>query len=297
MKIFLFKLLKVFLLTFILIFTLISVTTHLLRNRLDPYYVKLLAPSKGGLILGDSRALQGLDPDQFDFPIENFAFTIGHSPYDASYIKLIRKKIPKGRGFQHLVSVTPWSLINNTGSKEDLNPFFSERLKLPFYNPNFEYISKYMDLSFTNLFQLLPSHAFTTDKGWLKQRMDSGDLYLEYPRRVKEKIVNYENKYPEVKISLESQRVQNLMEIISLLKESGSVNIIRLPISSEMLELENKQFPAFNQLLQNIADLSNSSYIDLTDIRVQTTDGNHIWHKEVERVSNDLNRRMREYRN
>jgi hypothetical protein len=185
MNIFLFKILKIFLLTFILIFALISVTTHLLRNRLDPYYVKLLAPSKGGLILGDSRALQGLDPDQFDFPIENFAFTIGHSPYDASYIKLIRKKIPKGRGFQHLVSVTPWSLINNIGSKEDFNPFFTESLKLPLFNPNFEYISKYMDLSLTNLLNLIPSKAITTDKGWLKQGMDSADLYREYPRRVK----------------------------------------------------------------------------------------------------------------
>jgi hypothetical protein len=265
----------------------------LLRNRLDPYYLKLLAPSKGGLILGDSRALQGIDPDQFDFPIENFAFTIGHSPYDASYIKLIRKKIPKGRGFQHLVSVTPWSLINNTGSKEDLNPFFSERLQLGFYNPNFEYISKYMDLSFTNLLNLLSSHAFTCDNGWLKQEMDSADLYREYPRRVKEKVENYEIKYPILVINLKTQRVQNLLEIIFLLKRSGNVNIVRLPVSKEMLDLENRRFPKFNQLLLEIAELSNSGYIDLTDMKVQTTDGNHIWYKEVERVSKQLTIRMK----
>ena len=217
MKIFLSKLLKIFLLTLILIISLVSVTTHYLRNRLDPYYVKLLERSEGGLILGDSRALQGLDPDQFDFPLENFAFTIGHSPYDRSYIKLIKKKIPKGEGFQHIVSVTPWSLINNSGQQEDLKPFFSESLKLPFMQPNFEYIMKYMDLSFTNLLQLLPSHAFTTDKGWLRQGMDFADLFREYPRRVKEKIANYETKYPKVGIGTETQRVQNLLEIIALL--------------------------------------------------------------------------------
>jgi hypothetical protein len=255
--------------------------------------VKLLAPSKGGLILGDSRALQGIDPDQFDFPIENFAFTIGHSPYDASYIKLLRKKIPQGRGFKHLVCVTPWSLINNTGRQEDLNPFFTERLKLPLFNPNFEYISKYMDLSLTNLLNLIPSNAITTDNGWLKQGMDSVDLYREYPRRVKEKVENYERKYPVMKLNLKTQRVQNLLEIIFLLKESGSVDIIRLPISDEMLKLENRRFPEFNHLLLEIAKAANSNYINLTDMTVQTTDGNHIWYKEVERVSKELNKRMK----
>lgn len=292
MKIFLSKLLKIFLLTLTVLFSLISITTHLLRNRLDPYYVKLLERSKGGLILGDSRALQGLDPDQFDFPLENFAFTIGHSPYDRSYIKLIKKKVPKGEGFQHIVSVAPWSLINISGQQEDINPFFSESLKLPLIKPNFEYISKYMDLSFTNLLQLLPSHAFTTDKGWLRQGMDSVDLYREYPRRVKEKIANYETKYPKVGIDIETQRVQNLLEIIALLKESGNVTIIRLPVSRDMMELENRRFPEFNRLLHSIAELSSSSYIDLTDMEVQTTDGNHIWYKEVQRVSKELNSRL-----
>jgi len=192
-----------------------------------------------------------------------------------------------------LVSVTPWSLLNNTKSLGDVNPFFSEKLQLPFYNPNFEYISKYMDLSLTNLLKLLSSHAFTTDNGWLKQEMDSADLYREYPRRVKEKVANYESKYSNLVINLKTQRVQNLLEIIFLLKQSGNVNILRLPVSKEMLDLENRRFPRFNQLLQEIAELSNSGYIDLTDMNVQTTDGNHIWYKEVERVSKQLTLRMK----
>ena len=150
-----------------------------------------------------------------------------------------------------------------------------------------------MDLSLTNLLKLLSSHAFTTDNGWLKQEMDSADLYREYPRRVKEKVANYESKYSNLVINLKTQRVQNLLEIIFLLKQSGNVNILRLPVSKEMLDLENRRFPRFNQLLQEIAELSNSGYIDLTDMNVQTTDGNHIWYKEVERVSKQLTLRMK----
>jgi hypothetical protein len=94
-------------------------------------------------------------------------------------------------------------------------------------------------------------------------------------------------------INQKTQRVQNLLEIIFLLKESGSVDIIRLPISDEMLKFENRRFPEFNHLLLEIAKVSNSNYIDLTDMKVQTTDGNHIWYKEGERVSKELNKRMK----
>lgn len=275
----------------------ISGLTYLLRNRIDPYYVKLVSHATGGIILGDSRALQGLDPEKFDFTIDNFAFTIGHSPYDRSYLKLIQKKVGSGSNNQHIVSVNPWSLILDTSNKEDINPFFTEKLQFPLLEPNFEYIFKYVDLRLVTLLKLLSTNAITTDKGWLKQGIDSKELFREYPRRVKEKVENYKRKYPFTNSDIKSSRVQNLLDIIRFLKKSGRVVIVRLPVSQEMMNLENARYPRFNYLLEEISTNSSCKFIDLTDMDIQTTDGNHIWYKEVARVSSELNLRIKKSNN
>lgn len=293
MKLFLIRFSKILGLTILLLLVAISALTYLLRNRIDPYYVKLVSHATGGIILGDSRALQGLDPEQFDFNIDNFAFTIGHSPFDKSYIKLIQKKVGSGSNNQHIISVDPWSLINDTSNKEDRNPFFSEKLQFPLLEPNFEYIYKYIDLRLVTLLKLFSSSAITSDKGWLRQGMDSNELFREYPRRVKEKVENYKRNYPFSAIHLKSSRVQNLLEIIRFLKKSGRVVIVRLPVSREMMNLENARYPGFNSLLEEISTNSSCKFIDLTDMDIQTTDGNHIWYKEVARVSSELNLRIK----
>jgi hypothetical protein len=36
----------------------------------------------------------------------------------------------------------------------------------------------------------------------------------------------------------------------------------------------------------------NAKYINLTDLEIQTTDGNHIWYKEVPKVTKELAKRL-----
>ena len=268
--------------------------TNYFKNKFDPYYVKLLNKTDRGLILGDSRALQGINPECLNFPTFNFAFTIGHSPYDDSYLKLIIKKvdtISKVKRY-HIISLTPWSILNPENADQDINPYFSEKLNLPFTKPNWEYIAKFWDLSFVNSLKLLRSKGYTTNFGWNNQNIDSSELHKEYPRRVREKIQNYKSKYNKQKITLESHRVKNLINIIEFMKKTGSISIVRLPVSKEMLELENQMFPSFNDLCIELAKGNNIEFVNLTDLHIQTTDGNHIWANEVPKVMHELNLRI-----
>jgi len=295
MNSFLLKIFKRIGLALCLLIAMLFLIDYLLKNEIDNFYVKLRSTTQNGLILGDSRALQGLNPEKFDFPVENFAFTISHSPYDGSYLGLIKKKISPISSTKkiHILSVTPWSVLTNLKDSMDLNPYFSHNLSLPLMSPNFEYMYKYLNMSFVNLLRLLSSKSEVSDLGWCKITMDSTELHREYPRRVREKIQNYSTKYPIENLNRQSPRILNLVEIIKYLSLSGEVVICRLPVSPEMLNLENQKFHYFNNLLAEIAESNSAKFIDLTDLNIQTTDGNHIYWKDVNQVSLELNRRIK----
>lgn len=298
MKYFLFKFFRLGLISLILFITTLIVISELIKYRIDPFYNKITSTTKKGLILGDSRALQGIDPDHLRFPVINFAFTIGHSQYDKSYIKLIKKKLNNysKKHNTHIVCVSPWSILSNNTNKSDINPYFSEHLSLPLTNPNFEYLFKYVDFNFSKLNQLLASKQISKSNGYLSVQMDTIEWRQEYKRRVKEKIANYSEKYPIEELTLTSSRIFNLLEIINFLQLSGDVFIVRLPVSEEMLYLENKRFPNLNQLMYQLSHKTKAPYIDLTDLKIRTTDGNHIFYLDAPFVSQILDKRVNEYR-
>jgi hypothetical protein len=297
MRLFLVKIFTRLIVSLIGLMLYIILFTNFNKNKYDPYYVKLLGKTDRGLIIGDSRALQGINPELLSFPIFNFAFTIGHSPFDDSYIKLIKKKVDTISNIKrhHIISITPWSLLFPEKTDEDVNPYFSENLKFQLSNPNWEYIIKYWDLSFVNTLKFLHNKGYTSNLGWNNQNIDSNQLYSEYSRRVREKIHNYKSKYKKQNLTIQSHRVQNLINIIKFLKETGNVTVIRLPVSREMLELEKQMFPNFISLCDELAIQCNGKFIDLTDLNVQTTDGNHIWGKEVPKVMHELNMRINQF--
>jgi hypothetical protein len=294
MRIFLIKLFRIiFLTTVVFLISLLSISS-LLKNSIDPFYIKLLGKTDNALILGDSRALQGIDPTYLPFMAENFAFTIGHSPYDKSYLKLIKKKVDTSTKVigRHIVCVSPWSLVKIETDSNDINPFFSENLKLPLCNPNIEYLFKYTDLRFVSLLKLLRSNSISNNLGWLKIEMSEIELRKEYKRRVREKINNYKVKYDNHNLDSSTARIENLKAIIQFLKKTGNVCLVRLPVSNEMLELEKMYFTEFDNLLIEISKTFNLDYINLTDLEIQTTDGNHIWYKEVPKVTKELAKRL-----
>src|SRR5689334_18034252 len=84
----------------------------------DEYYLRFTTGKQRSMMLGGSRAAQGLHPSVFNNvdapslfagPMYNFAFTMGHSPYGATYREAIARKLdPDTRNGLFILQVDPW---------------------------------------------------------------------------------------------------------------------------------------------------------------------------------------------
>lgn len=63
----------------------------------DPFYMRFTTSKQNSLILGTSRAAQGLQPKFFDSILKetilNYSFTVAHSPFGKTYLRSIKKKM------------------------------------------------------------------------------------------------------------------------------------------------------------------------------------------------------------
>ena len=69
----------------------------------DAFYVKFTTPKQKALIIGSSRAAQGLQPAVINLVLENthiynYAFSRVHTPYGPAYFNSIKKKCYSGAG-------------------------------------------------------------------------------------------------------------------------------------------------------------------------------------------------------
>ena len=84
----------------------------------DDYYLKFSSPKQSSLILGTSRAKQGIIPSVLSSSIENsnfsffnFSFTLKSSPFGLVYFNAIKQKIDlESEDGCFIVTVDPWSI-------------------------------------------------------------------------------------------------------------------------------------------------------------------------------------------
>ena len=116
----------------------------------DAFYVKFTTPKQSSLIIGSSRAAQGLIPNiivekQADNKLYNYAFTI-HTPYGKAYYNSIEKKLDhQSKDGLFLVCVNPWTLSSMTKNSEDSLHIrelgsFIEETHFVHMKPNIEYL-------------------------------------------------------------------------------------------------------------------------------------------------------------
>jgi len=151
----------------ILIFSIFPLITlygvFLLENgTADPFYQRFTTPKQEALILGNSKAAQGIIPsilndelqDLYESKIYNYSFTVYNSPYGPAYLESVKKKLAetdKKRYF--ILTVDPWSISsdihdpNNPDKFEEKNRFISD-IKDVDTNPNLKYLSKWFAKSY-----------------------------------------------------------------------------------------------------------------------------------------------------
>jgi len=261
----------------------------------DPFYIRFTTPKQSSLILGTSRAAQGLQPKVFETilkkDISNYSFTVAHSPFGATYLNSIKKKVDENsKNGVFIITVDPWSLSSLTDIPDDSLSF--RELKLPLANtpivnvdPNIIYLFKNWHDKYYKLLSREKSELFLHKDGWLEVNINLDSI------DVAKKIENKEKSYRQdmlPKASFSKNRFSYLKRTIKFLKNHGDVYLVRLPIHPKIMQIENELMPNFNNVINDIS-VSTNGYLDLTNQNsdFNYTDGNHL-HKMSGKVVSEI---------
>jgi len=264
----------------------------------DAYYSRFTTSKQTSLILGTSRAAQGIKPYVFaeaDYykEIYNFSFTMGTSPYGEVYFNAIKEKLKKSDDGLFILEVNPLGISYgvNTNPQEDEALFREKGRKLDLMswfniNPNMQYFLNCYDGHFSNLLfksnQSLPLH----DNGWLEVIINMDSAAVEH--RKTKKIKSYRLKFSNNEISF--KRLIWLERTIEYLSDYGKVVLIRVPLSEELYSLEQDYCKDFDDIVEGLANKTNCLYLDFTFLNqeMKTTDGNHLYKEYTEKFSKIL---------
>ena len=254
-----------------------------LKGQIDAFYGRFTTPPAGSLILGTSRAAQGIQPavllarlgGQFEGPLLNYAFTLTHSPYGPAYLRSIQRKLrPEVKNSLFIVAVDPWSLslTGPEGAFPEDNSFINQ-LRQVSQSPNLAYLARFQTKPF---YRLLLDYATATERlhpdGWLEVRIgtDSAQVVARTARKL------HDYRLLAASQHLSTGRLQALRQTIAFLKQHGRVVLVRLPVGSSMLQLEQVYQPDFDQLMRQMAVDYALAYFDYSAQPFATTDGNHL---------------------
>jgi len=245
----------------------------------DPYYLKFATPKQSSMILGTSRSSLALCPSVFKKNgfenLFNYSFTISNSPWGEDYYNSIVQKLDttKTDGL-FILSVDPFSLSANP--KEGIPHTILYDVKDVCKSPNWDYIWRYRVQPWKYLLQILKLErsSFCLHKdGWYEnKRIWSADVeFVE----TKMKIEEYKLEFSEHKIS--DVRILYFEKTIQLLKQYGTIVMLRVPTSEPMVTLECNMFPDYDSVIENVAKRYGLRYLDFSKASsYRTFDGNHL---------------------
>ena len=288
----------------LLIFSILPIAVFIITSIIyadgfiDPFYLRFTTPKQQNLIIGSSRAAQGIVPQilkkNFKKDFYNYSFTISHSPYGEAYYNSIVKKLDrKTKNGIFIIAVDPFSITSHhdkDGKESFVNEkMLNEQLTVSM-NPNVEFIVK-NGLSpwraiFTHHRTVKNDITFLHNDGWLEVKYPWTEE--RYKENLEGKIRDY--RKDQMKRKLSTHRIQYLEKTIQFLQKHGTVYLVRIPTAKEMYDLENDLLPNFNTLIQRMADQNKVRYIDCSkDFDIyQTTDGNHLFHPSGKKFTQAL---------
>ena len=254
-----------------------------LGGHVDAFYGRFTSPAAGSLILGTSRAAQGIQPavlaaglgEAIDGPLLNYAFTLMHSPYGPAYRRSIERKLRPGvKNGLFIVAVDPWSLslAGPEGAFPESESFIGQ-LDQVSQNPNLPYLTHYQTKP---LYRLWLDYATATERlhpdGWLEVNIGTDSAQVR--ARTARKLLEY--RLLAARQHLSAGRVLALRQTIEFLQQHGRVVLVRLPVGASLLQLENSGNSGFDPLMRQMAKEFTVSYLDYSQQPYATTDGNHL---------------------
>ncbi len=268
-------------------------------------YIRVASPQYYSLIIGSSVSARGLSPsvmqqslgDIYAFPMINFSFDLGTSPYGELYFSRISEKLKpnKNKNSLFIISVEPYTIADfetdRGNDKREYRGILSEINNVT-SKPNWGYLFKHV--FFTKNFVTFDFD--NNQSGCDSYGFDASDLNMDTDKeyKVRERIETFIYPYyrDEVKPNYRPSqyRLSYLGKIIDLLKKNGDVFLIRMPFEFELYELTNSIAPDFDSNMQSIAKKHGVRYISFWDnpSNYKTTDGVHLYKIEAEKISRDI---------
>lgn len=274
----------------------------------DPFYQRFVTPKQEALILGNSKAAQGIIPsiinerlaDIYPANLYNYSFTVYNSPFGPAYLESIKNKLADYDGKRcFIITVDPWSIssdINDPNNPEKFgeNDRFISDINDVTSNPNVPYLLKWFSKSYYEIILMRSKKNLSklNEDGWYLTGEDTSENVMEVQRRLMVKYyTNYLNKY-----SFSELRLKYLIEIIKFLKDRGDVYLVRMPLHQDILDIEKKVDPGFDERLVNLSKEFNVPYINSISYKIQFDfkDGLHLNKLSAENFSTFLSKKILE---
>lgn len=298
-------LMRLFLLKFLIFLLLIGLGIYSLAcfadGETDAFYLRFTTGRQGSLITGTSRAAQGIIPSVLEQNLKknkqrpsifNFAFTNANSPYGQVYLKAIKKKLKvKPEKGLFILAVSPWSLsVDNNRKELREKGLFLDRLHFFNLNPNIDYLTYCYTGDNWGGFILPKKHTgmLLHQNGWLEILAIDITKTEDIQKRYQKGFSAYRNIVQHW--SLSSQRIESLKETIEYCQQYGTVFLVRIPIPSEMQEIETHLCTNFDELIEQIAFDYKVDYFSFASQgnTFQYLDGNHLYKESAKRFSTIL---------
>lgn len=252
----------------------------------DYFYQKFTVPKQTSFILGDSRSLQGIQPrifnqelknSDYDLPMFNYSFTIAQIAYGKPYTESIMKKLQPSTNGLFIVSVHPWLFTEREG--DDLkNGIYAERnappnnMQFVNVNPNFEYFVK--NFKFFHFRSIIRKTANLRKDGWLEESnlpKDSTNL-IEWKDNQVNLYKDLSKRWTKSEI-----RMNDFINLINILQKNGGVVLVRMPVDSKILTVENDFWRNFDNQMHSVSSQQNIKYLNFSENnKYRTYDGNHL---------------------
>jgi hypothetical protein len=286
---------KRFILQFGLFFVFVLLSCYLVfmqaDGSTDAFYVKFTTPQQASLIIGSSRAAQGLQPQVIyenlhATSIYNYAFSRIHTPYGKPYFESIKRKLKSDtKDGIFIVEVNPWSISQKKDEILD-SLHFSENasylgaITKVSTKPNLTYLLNFYDGRNIEIITKKGENyhgesLFVHDDGWFEVSLKDADT------KRKQRIQNTVNSYSKIRndyVGLSDVRLAYLKQTLLFLKNHGHVYIVRLPIASSMLAIETSLMPDFDTQMLQLAKELDVPYFNFMGKRTKFNyiDGHHL---------------------
>ena len=163
----------------------------------DAFYLRFASPRQSSLILGTSRAAQGINPSAMNSILQNnniynFSFSVAHSPYGPVYLESIKRKIKmNAKNGIFILTVDPWSISCEYGNPEDSLTFRERglalgKIKIVDMCPNIPYLIISYNQPYINLLLYKKDNAeLLHENGWLEINVPMDSISVAKRTRIK----------------------------------------------------------------------------------------------------------------